>query len=357
VRPATLPRVRRVVPLIAALSAGAVFSAHAATGSRDISVRPSVGVQFHCTWDQSDAKRRAIATKLAAAGVKSVRIDIAWTSLQPGRAHRVSRWYAQVADRCVNLARSQGMDVLATLLWTPGWANGGRDGGTPPGRATDIRWIAHWSASHFRGRVAAWEVWNEPNVPRFWKGSAGRYVRMLRVAYPAIKSGDPNTKVVFGGVTHNDDRFIARAYAAGAHGAFDVMATHPYQGVGDAAPETVDTGSDWWLLTHAPAVHDLMVRHGDGAKPIWFTEYGWSVHPNRPGMALWERGVSPEEQASYIVRSITLTAARYPYVEKVFWYKDAARPGEDQIQAGYGLLRQDLSGRPAYFALKTLLLG
>jgi hypothetical protein len=45
------------------------------------------------------------------------------------------------------------------------------------------------------------------------------------------------------------------------------------------------------------------------------------------------------------------------YVERVYWYKEAARPGDDERQAGYGLLNVDLSARPAYFALKTLLAG
>ena len=49
--------------------------------------------------------------------------------------------------------------------------------------------------------------------------------------------------------------------------------------------------------------------------------------------------------------------SRYPYVEKAFWYKDAARPGEDELQGGYGLLGPDLGARPAYWALKALLLG
>jgi hypothetical protein len=54
---------------------------------------------------------------------------------------------------------------------------------------------------------------------------------------------------------------------------------------------------------------------------------------------------------------VTLVNARYPYVEKAFWYKDAARAGEDDVHAGYGLLRADLGPRPAYWALKALLLG
>jgi hypothetical protein len=52
-----------------------------------------------------------------------------------------------------------------------------------------------------------------------------------------------------------------------------------------------------------------------------------------------------------------LVGSRYPYVEKAFWYKDAARPEDNDVQSGYGLLKADLAPRPAYSALKALLLG
>jgi hypothetical protein len=311
-------------------------------------------VQFHCTWSQSEATRAEIAAKLAAAGVRSVRIDLGWRSIEPQR-HRLSSWYVRLADRCVNLVRAKGMDVLATVLWTPGWANRGGGASAPPRRAADFARIARWAARHFRGRVLAWEIWNEPNDRSFWRGSAKRYARLLRAAYPAVKAGDPNALVVFGGLMHNDDRFLAQAYASGARGAFDVMATHPYQG--DAVPETPDGGADSWLIAHVPAVHDLMARHGDGGKPIWFTEFGWSMHSNWPDMEAWQRGVTPEEQAAYLGRAVALVRLSYPYVERVFWYKDAARGDESEIYSGYGLLNADLSTRPAYDALKILLLG
>ncbi len=354
---ASLGPVPRRIALIAALVCCAAASASAATRTQKLALGPTVGVQFHCTWtNQTNAQRREIVSRFAAAGVRAVRIDFGWPSFEPKR-HRRSGWQIRLADRCVNLARAHGMQVLGTLLWTPAWANRGRDQATPPRRRADFARFARWAARHFRGRVTAWEVWNEPNVKRFWKGSAKRYARLLRAAYPAIKAGDPNATVVFAGLMHNDDRFLARAYAAGARGAFDVMGTHPYQGVGDAAPETVDSGGDWWLMTHVPAIHDLMARYGDGGKPIWFTEFGWSVHENRPGMENWQRGVTAEEQAAFLGRAVALIRLRYPYVERAFWYKDASRPGEDEIQSGYGLLRNDLSPRPAYWALKALLLG
>lgn len=316
-----------------------------------------MGVQFHCTWTHySDAERRAVVSKLADAGVRHVRIDVGWSALVPAR-RRLSRWHVRLADRCVNLARARGLAVLVTLLWTPSWANAGGDGAAPPRSVRDFAWFARRIARHFRGRVAAYEIWNEPDAPRFWSGDPAQYVRLLRAAYPAIKAGDRTAKVVFAGVQHNNVRWISAAYAAGAKGAFDVMATHPYQGVADLPPEAVGNGESWWLLTDVAAVRQLMVRRGDGRKPIWFTEFGWSVHDNDAGTAPWRRGVSAETQAAYLVRAITLIRARFPYVTRAFWYKDVAVADEDAHEAGYGLLHVDLSPRPAYTALKRLLAG
>lgn len=345
------------IAALATLFCCAAASASAATQTPKLTPGPTVGVQFHCTWSQySDATRRAVMEKMAAAGVKSVRVDVAWQSLQPKR-RGVSRWHVRLVDRCVNIARANGMSVLGTLHGTPGWANRGRGGTTPPTRVRDFARFARWSARHFRGRIGAWEIWNEPDYKVFFNGSTRKYVKLLRAAYPAIKKGDPNALVVTGGVVHNNDRWLADAYKAGAKGAFDVVATHPYQGLGDAAPETIDTGGDWWLMTHVKAVHELMARQGDGSKPIWFTEFGWSVHDNTPTMPAWQRGVSAEVQAQYLVRAIALVRTRYPYVERMYWYKERAVRGDDFHRAGYGLLKTDLTPRPAYWALKALLLG
>jgi hypothetical protein len=315
---------------------------------------PAIGVQFHCTWNHyTDAERRTVAARLAAAGVKSVRIDLGWSSFQPHRRRHIDRWYTRLADRCVNLARAQGMEVLATILWTPNWANGGRGATTPPRRVSDFARFARWAARHFRGRVAAWEIWNEPEGANFWRGTPARYVRMLRAAYPAIKAGDANAKVVFAGNSDDSPGWLAAAYRAGAKGAFDVMATHPYRG--DGPPDAV--GSDAWLLVHGSRLHSVMARHGDSAKPIWVTEFGWSAHDNPPGTPSFRRGVTLEQQAQYLVRAVAVMRLRYPYVEKAFWYKDATRPADDRHHAGYGLLRADLSPRPVYSALRSLLAG
>jgi hypothetical protein len=280
-----------------------------------------------------------------------VRIDLGWSSFQPVGRRRIDPWYTRLADRCVNIARARGMEVLATLLWTPGWANGGRGPTVPPKRLSDFARFARWAARHFHGRVAAWEIWNEPAGANFWQGTPRRYGRMLRAAYAAIKAGDRRAKVVFAGNSSDSPRWLAAAYRGGAK--FDVMAAHPYWD--DVAPDAGTGGT--WLLVYGARLHAMMTRHGDGAKPIWFTEFGWSVHDNPPGTPIYRRGVTNDQQAEYLVRALTLIRVGYPFVEKAFWYKDASRPGEDVHEAGYGLLRADLSPRPSYAALRAFLLG
>lgn len=318
---------------------------------------PSVGVQFHGLWSDYTARQRIrVLDKMVAAGVRWVRIDMGWSSLQEDGPRRFSQWYIDRADSVIDAARARGLKVLATLWATPRWANGGRSRAVPPDNPLAYGRIALWAADHFKGRVDAWEIWNEPNHEHFFKGSATTYAALLKVAYVNIRLGDPGARVVLGGPCNNDDIWLEKVYRAGAAGSFDVMATHPYQGFADAPPETPDDGSIY-TLRHVAAVRALMKRYGDGAKPIWFTEFGWSAHENSPRLDNWERGVTLRQQARFLVRTIDLVAEEYPYVKNIFWYNERDRDtGNIQVD-NYGLLRRDLTSKPAFRALKRRLTG
>jgi polysaccharide biosynthesis protein PslG len=320
-------------------------------------VPPSFGVQFHATWsDYTDAQRVAVLDKLKAAGVTWIRVDLGWASLQEYGRNSFSKWYVDLADSVVNAARARGLHVLGTLWSTPAWANGGRGTNVPPSDVNDYARIASWAAAHFHGRVEAWEVWNEPNLTDFFTGDAAAYARLLRAAYPAFKRADSKALVVFGGPSANDTAYLARAYSAGVRGSFDVMATHPYQGIADAPPEKPDDGTKY-TLSHVRAVRDLMVKQGDSAKPIWFTEFGWSSHANWSGVENWNRGVTPQQQGDYLVRTIRYVKANFPYVTNMFWYNERnLSTGTPQLD-NYGLLDRSLSPKPAYLALQAQLTG
>jgi hypothetical protein len=196
--------------------------------------------------------------------------------------------------------------------------------------------------------VAAWGVYNSVNL-HGWDPVT--YANLLRVAYPAIKDADPTTLVVAGNLATNDAAWVAGLYAAGARGSFDVLATHPYQGPRDLAPEAPDIGVRW-RMSHVGAVRRVMVDSGDASTPIWFTEFGWSSHPNDGREPPTERGVTLAEQADYAVRAYVYVGREFPYVTNMFWYNERNKAVGDVQEENYGLLDRDLSPKPVYDALK-----
>jgi polysaccharide biosynthesis protein PslG len=314
---------------------------------------PVVGVQYHGLWsDWTDADRETVLDRMSAAGAGWLRVDVGWESLEEQGPGRWSDWYLERLDQVVDQARARRMQVLVTLWATPGWANGGRGRAVPPTDPGAYARVAGRLAARYDGRVAAWEVWNEPNSRDFFDGDAASYVRLLRPAHAAIEAADPEARVVLGGPSYNDTSWLERVYAAGARGSFDVLATHPYLGPSDAAPETPDDGSPWTLL-HVAKVQELMRAHGDGGLPIWFTEFGWSTHANGEETRPWERGVSPSTQADYLTRTLYLLRSRFPQVSHVFWYAARDRVDSDVHTNGYGLLTYDLRDKPALGALRA----
>lgn len=316
---------------------------------------PAVGVQFKGMWsDYTDAERATVLDQLAAAGATWVRIDVSWAMIQPTGPNSYDLgWGVPFIDRVLGMARARGLTPLVTLWLTPDWANGGAGDRVPPTNPADYARAARWAAQRWAGTVGAWEVWNEPNQSAFWSTTDPvAYARLLRAAYPAFHAGDPNAVVVSGGVAYNDDTWLARAYAAGMAGSFDVLAVHPYQGVADESPTLPDDGTEW-RLTHVAAVQRLMAAHGDGAKPIWFTEFGWSSHPNVGGERNWTRGVSRQTQGDYFVATLDLLRTSFPYVTNVFWYTDHDRTDSGTQDDNYGLLDVNLAPKPALLALRA----
>lgn len=355
---------RRIVAvaacLLLCLSAVQIIGAqHAAAAPKQSAGSSSVafGVQYHGMWSSySDAQRTEMLQKLQAAGVQWVRLDLGWAMLQPTAGHYDMTWGVPFADHVIDQIHSMGFHLLVTFWRTPGWANDNAGETTLPDNPADYAKAIQWAANRYAGKVDAWEIWNEPNEDYSMTGASPKaYASLLRAAYPAVHAGDPDAQVVFGGPSENDTPWIAKAYAAGIHGYFDVMATHPYMGPSNAPPNTPDDDGIY-TMAHVATVHDLMAAHGDGDKPIWFTEFGWSSHANTPGMANWELGVSEQRQADYLVQSLQVIQQQFPYVTHAFWYETADQNtgARDNID-NYGLLTSSLQPKPAYDAIRSYL--
>ena len=310
------------------------------------------GLSPDLTWGTSSADQDRTAVALRDIGSRWVRLNVEWRSTETSQGHYDSALLAYYDD-AVDVARAAGQKVLMLVSQSPSWASGSTNKEAPPKDPATYASFVHFLASRWAGKVDAWEVWNEPNISRFWPTgpSPAAYTALLKAAYPAIKSGDPSAKVVFGGPSTNDYNFIEGAYAAGAKGYFDVMATHPYT---CGSPESVSYSngriSKSSYLGYRE-IRETMLGQGDD-KPIWLTEFGWSTTTE-------SCGVSDATQAGYLTKAFQL-AAEDPYVQVALYYNlrnNYWNHDADTVEARYGLMRTDFSRKPSYDAFKACASG
>ncbi len=223
-------------------------------------------------------------------------------------------------------------------------------------------------ATELKGDVEAYEVWNEADEGLFWSGGPNptAYVDVLKRSYAAVKGADPNALVVFSPTVGNNFGFVQEAYAAGAKGSFDVMAVHTDTACLVQPPSFFYRENDGRLgrftFLGYREVYGVMQANGDGDKPIWMTEFGWSAaqHTCEFGAGAGQRpaGVSEELQAQYLLDAMNCVE-RDPYLQVAFWYNNRDLSNDGKMANMYGLRRyKDAAGgggdpRPAFEAFRT----
>jgi hypothetical protein len=287
-------------------------------------------------------------------------MDVSWARTEHVQGARHAG-YVELVDKCVAMANAHGLQPLVVVLGTPSWANGRAGGGSPPSDPNHFRDFMRWAAERYRGQVPAWQIYNEPNgsVP------VADYVSLLKAGYEGVKLGDPSATVISAGIVFNDVSWVHGLYENGAKDHFDALGAHPYQSKADEPPEYIREVSKWWFA-NLYKVHEAMAANGDGHKPIWITEFGYSAHSNAtiPLDSVWAFGVTEAQQADYSVRAFKYARANWPWLGIFFYYKEISWPlGSlspswfDLHTQGYGLLYANGTERPVYRALKTYLTG
>ena len=255
----------------------------------------------------------------------------------------------------VTTARASGMGVVFVLV-------GSRDGA-----ATDPADFANFAAAFATqmksvGGATAYEVWNEEDETDFWGAAvdAAHYSEILKAAYPRIKAADPSARVLLGPLTGNNYNFLGQIYAAGAGSSFDAAAVHTDTAcLVDPPSSFYRDGGNVARFTFLGfrTVHDVMVANGDGAKPIWMTELGWTTTTTTCARGMWAgqkpSGVSEAAQAANLKEAYHCLAS-YPYIETAMWFtlKDSSGNGDELDH--YGLQRLDGTHKPAWDAFQTV---
>lgn len=305
------------------------------------------GVAYHGMWtSRTEQDRAAILDAVARAGIPWVRIDVGWDTLQPQPDGPFDGEGVARLDIRLREIAERGLSALVMLWWAPAWSSGTTDKRGVPGSPADYATAAAWVVQRWPDEIGALQVWNEPNLPEFFEStSAADYAELLKATYPAVKAVSPDLPVVSAGPANLNRQWYADFYDQGVVGSFDALGAHPYPRVGDLPPALCTSGPDTgcnmdWLV-------DYKTRRGDGASPIWVTEFGYSSHPDGKNLAPWQAGVSEAEQAKYTAGMLAYFAG-IPQVDAAFVYRDRDFDDVDVHQNGFGLLRRDNSPKPVY---------
>jgi polysaccharide biosynthesis protein PslG len=350
----------------AALSIALALMLAAPAGAAD----QLLGAQSHATWSSvSPSEMRRELDMLAFAGGKVVRTDISWSSLESEGKGEYSPWFVERFDAFLDHAEARGIEVIATLWSTPCWAS------TAPAEAkqgcTGSWWdrevdryeptspdhfadAAEWVARRWGGRLAALEIWNEPNEPdhRFLiaPDNGRSYAGLLRAAYPRIKQAAPDLPVLGGAMAFSDEEWVERLYELGAGDSFDGLSLHPYNEWRDPDDAWKPQWRKYTFLTGVPAMHELLRRHGDGHKSLWLTEFGFSSCGNGDRWC-----VSEQQQADYVADSLRIVR-NWDFVAAAVVY-NLRNKGSDPTdrEHQFGLVHRDFTPKPAYAAFARAL--
>jgi hypothetical protein len=295
--------------------------------------------------------------------------------MQQGRVGvvRVSMWRSYVTsggfgqyDDIIGGLASRGIPSLVNLLSNPAdytppisggagaqWVQFAHDAAArygPGGSYWSGPYQTQFGASAPIKPVTAWQVGNEPSLPKYWPTStpAKDYATLLQITHDAIRGVDGGATIVLAGLPgavvakpYRGWTFLAKLYGIpGVKANFDVAAFHPYSRTLDGLPPQMKK------------YRRVMKRHGDKRTKVWITEFGYGSDPRNGRLNFGLTG-----QARMLRKTFNLFLDKHKRwkVRGVVWYdwRDPPTKNPDcSFCSSSGLLRSNFQPKPSFTAFK-----
>jgi hypothetical protein len=265
---------------------------------------------------------------LSLCGVKWIRAWWGWGMAEKERGKLDWTEY----DRQLEAVHRAGMEIMPILLryypnYEQAWAGKTDKIQEPPYDLNQWGDFVQATVEHYRGRVKAWEVWNEPQYTM----DARTYAGILKVTYERVEAADPQALVIgFGG---DGLDFIRGAFEAGSAPYFDVLSHHSYAQLGHPYEQMAKLATDTEALTKQ--VH--------ASQRVWHSEQGLGAD------GLGYIYLSDTEEQCAVTLAQAYLSALGTGVEKFFWFSAQTSP-----TYGWGVFYEDYVPRPRLIALNGL---
>lgn len=283
-------------------------------------------------------------TRWPAVGFQSWRLwdaHVAWPNIEPMR----DRWSFEKLDRYLAMARITKVEVLLPLGLSPAWASArpNERSSYSPGNASEPALLTDWTVyvdtvvRRYAGRIAAYEIWNEPNADGFFSGSTAEMVKLTCAAYRTIKLADPSAIVLSPAATHQEQgvQWLDEFLSLGGGACIDAVAFHFYT-LAHEPPEA--------LIPLVAKVRAVMAKRNVSGMPLWNTESGWFIaNSHGPAKVKW-KVLDSDEAAAFVARALII--GKSLELARFYWYA-----WDDGI---LGLLEmEDATPKQAAFAYRT----
>lgn len=287
--------------------------------------------------------------RIVAGGFRWVRQPFYQSQIEP----QPGQFDWAVPDRILAaLARRPTLRLVAVLDNTPP---------TPPDHDHFAAFAAAFAA-RYGDRVDYYQVGDEPNLADHWGGgpiSPPAYADLLARTATAIRRADPGARILLAGLAPtvetgpqnlSDVRYLDQLYRAGAAPYFDIATGKPYGF--DSGPDDRRVSEQALNFSRLILLREVMVRHGDAAKPLWASHWGWNaLPPDWTGApSIWGQ-TDEATQAMYTVQALERARHEWPWCGVMFleYYQPPVPPNDPHW--GFALIGQNGVPRPVYNAV------
>jgi len=347
-------RARALLAAFAALVALAAVAAPADAAAQRVNPvyrGVHIGLLDHDTSPAEIDRRLDVA---AAARANVARLSVSWEILEHAGPRSYSAHYLARLDHAVNGALRRGIRLLPVVYGPPCWASAAPPEARgncrpapridvvvsyPPANPNDYARMASDLARRYRGRLAGFEVWNEPDhtAEYYWAGpdKAPRYAALMRATYPAMKAADPGLPVLAGSLIGSNGNFLRALYAHGMKGFYDGIAFHVYGNLVLAGLRSIRSAQS--------SVRDT--------KPIWLTEFGWAScgTKGRQRLHVCTTEVGQARKLNDVFRA--LRGINWVAAAVVYDLQDLG------VDSDMGIIRRDGSKKAAFFTMRDVFGG
>jgi len=185
---------------------------------------------------------------------------------------------------------------------------------------------------HYKGKVDAWCIWNEPNIT-FWYGEDSEFYNLTKLTAKKIRETDPDAYIIGGVFWRSPAVFIKNMHKAGGLKDLDAVAIHPYSVNPSDCMNVYDKFS-------------RILSEINFSGPIWITEVGY------PTGGWYPTKVSQKKYPIFIAKTLTGAAARG--ARTLLWYEmiDSKFSGTTDIDSEkqFGLIYNNLTRKTGSWA-------